>query len=87
MQAVVALRVAGRPRVGSTLRATLTHGAAPVRWYRCAPEAAPHDCVAVSRAATYTVGAADTGAELEARALTTSFGGLWLAASSRLAVG
>ena len=82
------IRVSGRARHGSTLRASLAGDvAAPVRWYRCAADASPHGCVAVSAGAGYRVRSTDRGSTLVARAVTKPFGGLWLATSPRLAVG
>jgi subtilisin family serine protease len=81
------LRVTGRVRPGSTLQASLSGDVAtPVRWYRCAADASPHGCVAVSAGAAYRVRSTDGGSTLVARAVTTRFGGLWLASSPRLAV-
>jgi hypothetical protein len=81
--------VSGTPRPGATIRASLTGErslGAKVRWFRCAAGSSPHACVAVSDRASYRVRAADRGTTLVARAVTTPFGGLWLAASARLHV-
>jgi len=84
------IRVTGRVRPGSTVRATLVDEtepeAAPVRWFRCRPAASPHDCVPVSRSGSYLIRQADAGSQLVARAVTTSFGRLWRASSARLSV-
>lgn len=75
---------AGVPIPGRLVRATATRG--DVRWFRCAPGAAAHDCESVSRGPVYRVTQADRGSTLVARALTQPFGGLWLAAAEPLAV-
>ena len=81
---VATLRTRGTARPDGVVDASSSHGR--VRWFRCAPGAAPHDCIAVSRGPSYRVTAADVGSTLVARALTSPFGGLWLAASEPLAV-
>ena len=81
------IHVSGQARQGSTLRASLAGVAAPVRWYRCPTDSSPHGCRAVSAGAAYRVRSTDSGSTLVARAVTTPFGGLWLASSERLEVG
>jgi subtilisin family serine protease len=92
-EGVSALRRVTPPRIevsreGAVVRATTTAGAAGarIRWYRCPPAAAVHDCVAVSRSAEYRISEADIGSTLVARLATRPFAGLWLAASAPLAV-
>jgi subtilisin family serine protease len=86
------LKVEGSPRPGTMLRASATGFAGTrdlgeqVRWFRCAAGESPLRCVTVSTAGVYRVRAADLGSTLVARVVTEPFGGLWLAASRRLAV-
>lgn len=83
----VGTRIAVR-REGAVLRATATAAVegAELRWYRCARGAAVHDCVVVSRSASYRISPADRNSTLVARLATRPFAGLWLAASAPLAV-
>ncbi len=87
------LRISGRAQPGETLRATAAGFSRDrdlgerVRWFRCAAKSSPHACVAVSTGSAYRVPSTDTGWSLVARVVTGPFGGLWLAASARLAVG
>ena len=86
------LRISGQALPGATLRATAAGFSRDrdlgerVRWFRCAAKSSPHACVAVSTGYAYRVRSTDTGWSLVARVVTEPFGGLWLAASARLAV-
>lgn len=82
------LSVSGSPRPGSVLRASASAvpAGAHVGWFRCAASGTVHDCVPASTGASYRVQALDAGSTLVARIVTSSFAGLWLAASPRLAV-
>lgn len=83
----VRVSVSGRAAVGRTVRASVQGlRGEHARWFRCAPGAGPHECVAVSAGASYRVRAADRGSELLARVPTEPFGGLWVAASEPLPV-
>ncbi|MHB1244052.1 MAG: hypothetical protein ACYC1P_11740 [Gaiellaceae bacterium] len=84
------VRVTGAPSPGSVLRAAAPRlGAglgAHLGWFRCAPDAGPHDCIGVSTGPPYRVRSSDRGSVLVARVVTKPFGELWLAASQRLPV-
>lgn len=84
------VRVTGAPSPGSVLRAAaprLRPGlGAQLGWFRCAPDAGPHDCVGVSTGPSYRVRSSDRGSVLVARVVTKPFGELWLATSQRLPV-
>ncbi len=90
--ATARIRVAGEAHPGVTLRASAVGIAGArnlgerMRWFRCAADASAHACVPVSEGAAYRVRASDTGSTLVARVVTEPFGGLWLAATARLAV-
>jgi len=82
------LEVFGTPTIGEVVRATASASAvgARVRWFRCAAAAGVHGCTLVSATPAYRVSTIDVGSTLVARLVTKPFGGLWLAASSPLAV-